>query len=136
MQDIWKKLNLKNENTIMILNSPESFESEINLLESVEVIRDKGSDLGAELSFFLFFVQQKQEIAQIAQDILLKTSGDVIAWFCYPKGTSKNYSCDFNRDNGWDALKEHNFSGVRQVAIDQDWSALRFRRTQYIKSKK
>jgi hypothetical protein len=52
----------------------------------------------------------------------------------YPKGTSKKYKCEFNRDTGWSALGEFGLEGVRQVAIDEDWSALRFRKVDYIKS--
>jgi hypothetical protein len=52
----------------------------------------------------------------------------------YPKGTSKKYQCEFNRDSGWTTLGAAGFEPVRVVAIDEDWSALRFRRVEYIKS--
>jgi hypothetical protein len=32
-------------------------------------------------------------------------------------------------------LKKLGFDTVRQVAIDEDWTALRFRRTEFIKSR-
>jgi hypothetical protein len=57
-----------------------------------------------------------------------------VVWFAYPKGTSKRYRCEFNRDTGWAAVGAAGFEGVRQVAIDEDWSALRFRRPEFIKS--
>jgi len=57
-------------------------------------------------------------------------------WFAYPKGTSKKYSCDFNRDDDWEVLRQAGFDSVRQVAIDDDWSALRFRRFEFIKQSK
>lgn len=34
----------------------------------------------------------------------------------------------------WGALGEAEFEGVRLVAIDEDWSALLFRRIEFIKS--
>lgn len=49
------------------------------------------------------------------------------------EGTSRRYTCEFNRDTGWAALHKAGFDTVRQVAIDEDWSALRFRRIEYIK---
>jgi hypothetical protein len=52
-------------------------------------------------------------------------------WFAYPKGTSKKCTCDFNRDDGWDAVRESGFDSVRQIAIDEDSSALRFRRNEF-----
>jgi len=50
------------------------------------------------------------------------------------RGRIKKYTCDISRDNGWQALGELGFEGVRMVAIDEDWSAVRFRRAEYIKT--
>lgn len=133
MQDIWKKLNLKDHKKVMVLNSPESFEESIRELQNVEVLRDLDTD--EDIQFILSFVMSKAEIESIASKFLSKTKGDVIVWFSYPKGTSKKYTCDFNRDTGWDSVQEIGFGGVRQVAIDEDWSALRFRRKEYVKSR-
>ncbi len=55
---------------------------------------------------------------------------------CYPKGSSKKYSCDFNRDTGWDIMGQYDLESVRAVAIDEDWSALRFRKVDFIKTMK
>ena len=65
-----------------------------------------------------------------------KARGDAVLWFAYPKGSSKKYKCEFNRDTGWHVLGAAGFEPVRQVAIDQDWSALRFRRAGFIKDMK
>jgi hypothetical protein len=60
--------------------------------------------------------------------------GDAAIWIVYPKGSSKGYRCEFNRDSGWQVLGEAGFEPVRQVPIDADWSALRFRRVENIKA--
>jgi hypothetical protein len=57
-----------------------------------------------------------------------------VVWFAYPKGTSKRYACEINRDTGWAALGQAGFEPVRMVAIDEDWSAVRFRRAEFIKT--
>jgi hypothetical protein len=54
----------------------------------------------------------------------------------YPKGASKSYVTDINRDRGWDIVEGIGFRRVSQVAIDKDWSALRFRNAKYVKSNK
>jgi hypothetical protein len=54
----------------------------------------------------------------------------------YPKGTSKRYKCEFNRDSGWASLGQAGYEAVRQVAVDEDWSALRFRKVEHIKTMK
>ena len=86
------------------------------------------------LSFVLAFVTKQKEVDTLAEGIIAKAEGDAILWFAYPKGTSKNYTCDFNRDTGWAVISKNGFRGVRQVAIDDDWSALRFSRTEFVKS--
>ena len=46
-----------------------------------------------------------------------------ILWIAYPKGNR----ADINRDSLWPILREHGMRPVSQVAIDDTWSALRFR---------
>ena len=70
----------------------------------------------------------------VSKKLAQSTESDAVVWIAYPKGTSKKYKAEFNRDTGWKAIGEVGFESVRQVAIDEDWSALRFRRTEYIKS--
>jgi hypothetical protein len=59
-----------------------------------------------------------------------------VVWVAYPKGSSKKYTCEFNRDSGWSSMGAQGLEPVRMVAIDEDWSALRFRRVDYIKTMK
>ena len=57
---VWKKLNLKDERHIAVLNAPESFEADINALSRVQVVRDLSSISG--LTFMIAFVTQRDEI--------------------------------------------------------------------------
>ena len=131
MSAIFKKLNLKDQPEIVVLGAPESFEVEIAGLEGIAVRRSL--DDVERVQFSLAFVTQQEQIDALAAQIAARAEGDAIVWFAYPKGSSKRYTCDFNRDTGWDALGAAGFEPVRQVAIDADWSALRFRRVEYIK---
>jgi len=133
MTPLFKKLNLGDHREILVLNGPESFEADIQLLEDVDVFRK--TKRGHEIGFAIYFVTTLKGIAAAAKT-LSQAPGDPVIWFAYPKGTSKKYNCEFNRDNGWDAVGKAGFEGVRQVAIDADWSALRFRRVEHIKSLK
>jgi hypothetical protein len=129
---VFTKLNLKNQMEVLVLNAPVSFEAELNKLEGISIQRDiQGMK---EISFALAFVTKQKEVDTTTKTIAKKAKGDAVIWFAYPKGTSKNYTCQFNRDTGWTILGEHGFEGVRQVAIDEDWSALRFRRVEFIKT--
>ena len=132
MTPIFKKLNLKDQNEILVLNPPESFEPELASLSDVTIQRSIG-DL-QQINFSLAFVTQQAEVDNLARIIAQRAEGDAILWFAYPKASSKNYTCEFNRDTGWAVLGELGFEGVRQVAIDADWSAIRFRRVEFIKT--
>ena len=44
-------------------------------------------------------------------------------WVAYPKGNR----ADINRDSLWPILADHGMRPISQVAIDEVWSALRFR---------
>jgi len=132
MPSVFDKLNLKNQKQIVVINAPAGFEREVGALRDVSVVRDTQS--AKEIEFSLAFVTTQKEIDAIAKNIARKAAGDAIVWFAYPKGSSKKYHCDFNRDHGWEPLGKAGFEPVRMVAIDEDWSALRFRRAEFIKT--
>lgn len=134
MTPLFNKLNLKGQTEIVVLNASEGFERELDALKGVTVHRD-ASALD-RVKFVLAFVITTAELTAAADAVLPKAQGDAVVWFAYPKGTSKRYKCEFNRDSGWAPLGAAGFEGVRQVAIDEDWSALRFRRVEHIKTMK
>jgi hypothetical protein len=133
MATVFEKLNLKDQREILVLDAPTSFVSELARLKGINVHRRLGAV--SESEFSLVFVTRKAEVDLLAAPIAKLAQGDAIVWFAYPKGTSKKYKCDFNRDNGWDKLTALGWETVRAVAIDEDWSALRFRRSEFVKAR-
>jgi hypothetical protein len=132
MSTVFAKLNLKDHKQIVVLDSPASFESELAALKGVEIIRDLRK--AKEVTFCLAFVTTQEQVNALAPTIARKAAGDAIVWFAYPKGTSKKYKSQIDRDSGWNMLGHQGFEPVRMVAIDQDWSAKRFRRSGFIKN--
>lgn len=128
----FEKLNLKEQKQIVVLNSPASFEPELKTLRGVTVQRDLRSVVRIEFS--LAFVTKQKEVDTLGKAIAKKVEGDAVVWFAYPKGSSKNYKSEINRDSGWRILGDAGFEPVRMVAIDEDWSAVRFRRAEFIKT--
>jgi len=133
MGSIFEKLNLGNRQEIVVLHAPESFKPELARLPVITIHHHLESV--AEAGFWLAFVTRRSEVEKLAPEIARRAKGDAIVWFAYPKGTSKKYTCDFNRDTGWASLKKLGFDSVRAVAIDEDWTALRFRRKEFIKAR-
>jgi hypothetical protein len=127
---IFAKLNLKKHREILVVNAPKSFGVVLKALTGVRVRRHPSAV--REVTFSLTFVSKQAELDKLSKAIIAKATGDAMLWFAYPKGTSKRYTCEFNRDAGWDVLRASGFDSVRQVALDEDWSALRFRRNEFI----
>jgi hypothetical protein len=130
MGAIFSKLNIADRKQVVVLGAPDSFRPEMASLQGVEVLEDAA--VVTDVSFALVFAMTKAQVDAAAAEIGPKIKGDGILWFAYPKGSSKKYKCDFNRDTGWDGLQKQGFDSVRMVAIDEDWSALRFRRVEHI----
>jgi hypothetical protein len=132
MPSVFAKLNLKDQKEVLVLNAPENFEPELATLRNVAIVRDLKKTKTAPFS--LSFVTTQQEVDTLVPAIARKAEGDAIVWFAYPKGTSKKFKSQINRDNGWRVFGALGFEPVRMVAIDEDWSAIRFRRVEFLKN--
>ena len=71
------------------------------------------------------FVRSKAELATVAVPAIDAARRDKLAWIAYPK--AGKLGTDLNRDLLSAALAGEGVQPVRQVAIDDVWSALRFR---------
>ncbi len=132
MSALFRKLNLKEQREITVLNAPPSFEAELAQLEGVEVRRTLTR--GATTAFGIGFAITQKDLDDCSTKLARACTGDAVLWIAYPKKSSRTYACEFNRDSGWSTLAEAGFETVRMVAIDEDWSALRFRRVEFVKS--
>ncbi|MFD2561702.1 hypothetical protein [Aquimarina rubra] len=133
MTALFKKLQLPPTlDEILILNEPEGFCEELDCLKGV-IIKESLIQV-SEVDFALVFVTEKKQIENRIETIYPKLVGDAILWFAYPKKSSKKYTSEITRDHGWGVLGDYNLEPVRQVAIDEDWTALRFRKVSYIRN--
>ncbi|WMJ73648.1 hypothetical protein RCC89_10805 [Cytophagaceae bacterium ABcell3] len=131
MNPIFKKLNYKEQSKVFIINAPESFEENIkSISEKAEVHRKAAKNI----EFAIGFATKQNEPNNIIKEVAPQLKGDTIFWVCYPKASSKKYKCEFNRDSGWQSMGEYDLEAVRQVVINEDWSALRFRKVEFIKN--
>lgn len=130
MTPLFKKLNLKDQRAIAVLDAPESFEPEFLALDGITVVRKLGK--GSKIGFGIAFAVTRKQLDEASSALVAAADGDAVLWIAYPKGTSRRYKCEFNRDGDWSVLRRAGFDSVRQVAIDEDWSALRFRRVEFI----
>ncbi len=80
-----------------------------------------GSPVGADVAVVVVesAADVRSALAARAADLATATA----FWVAYPKGNR----ADINRDSLWPLLAEHGFRPISQVALDDTWSALRFR---------
>jgi hypothetical protein len=57
--------------------------------------------------------------------LVAAAKADRLAWLAYPK--AGQLGTDLNRDIVWKHMLARGVQAVRQIAIDEVWSALRFR---------
>jgi hypothetical protein len=79
----------------------------------------------ADADAVLVFVQSREQARERAGPFVEAARRDALAWIAYPK--AGQLGTDLNRDSLWELLSELGIRPVRQVSIDDVWSALRFR---------
>jgi hypothetical protein len=133
MDRLLTKLNYKGQQRIAVINAGDNILSALEKeLKGVKV--DKAIDQRFPYEFAIIFVQLVSEVEFFAPKALHNLTADGVLWFAFPKKTSKKLSSDIDRDHGWEVLIDRGFDKVRLVAVDEDWSALRFRNVRFIKS--
>jgi len=119
-----KKLLLKPGQRVAFVNVPSRCMAALEPLpDGLEVT----SDLGSPVDAALLFVATAAELAQQAGSVLGAVRRDGLLWIAYRKGGAKA-GTDLNRDILWNVMSAaHSWEGVSLVAVDDEWSAMRFR---------
>ena len=120
-----EKLLLKPGMTLVVLLAPQRIETMLDPLPSNVTLVTRPSN---NTDAVLFFARDGGELARGMRTLLPELAPDVLLWVAYPKQTGQLKS-DLNRDVLNRRLAEHGFQGVAQVAVDDTWTASRFRRT-------
>jgi hypothetical protein len=126
MTETFTKLNFKSQSPILVLHAPESFAAEMSAMQGETEIH-ASPKRNVPYSFVIAFVEMRSDLEKAGRQVLGLIQADAVCWFAYPKGTSRKYKSDLNRDVLREALAHLGIRAVRQIAIDEDWSALRFR---------
>lgn len=125
MEELLKKLRYK-EGRALVLNAPEGYSLGIE------------SDMEPEgtYDFVQLFVKNSEDVKKWFADTIPFLKEDALFWVTYPKKSSK-IKTDINRDVLWKMVEEETpYRPVSNVAVDETWSALRFRHTDKVKTKK
>ena len=116
--DVAGKLQIKPGVTVLVRNAPEGF-----ALDLAESVRRAGP--GEQPDVVLVFVRDSSEVAAHSAPFVDAPRRDAIAYIAYPK--AGKLGTDLNRDVLWGMVRHEGLRGVRQVSLDDVWSAMRFR---------
>lgn len=118
-----KRLQIKSGSNGLLINPPDFF------LRALDPLPD-GVNLtvGKEgkFDYVHLFVRSLSDLKKYASVAFRSLKGDGLFWVSYPK-RSGSCKTDISRDCGWPELVQAGFKGVRQVSLNDTWSALRFR---------
>ena len=78
---------------------------------------------GESADVVLLFVHDGAELEAHAEGFVEAVLEDGAAWVAFQKGAKGEIS----RDRGWEPLHDAGLIGVSLVAVDDTWSAMRFR---------
>jgi phage-related baseplate assembly protein len=109
-----KKLNLKDGMKVRVTGKPAGID-----LDDVVVTTSTKAEA------ILVFVKTLAEVDAKCAPLIEAAKEDRIAWAAYPK--AGQLGTDLNRDVLWKHLEVRGIQGVRLVALDAVWSAMRFR---------
>jgi hypothetical protein len=123
-----KKLQLKPGQRLRALHAPEGFEADAPEAGGGDAGPAGGSapaaadaPAPATLVFVTTFAEAEERVEPAVEAAL----ADDLAWVAYPK--AGQLGTDLNRDSLAAFMTARGVRPVRQVAIDDTWSALRFR---------
>ena len=122
MQDFHTKLQLKISTSLALVNAPKpQAEALRTQLPLVEVSAHTGEKVPA----LMVFVNNRAEVLALMARVpeWLQLGG--LLWVAYPK-TAAQGGTDINRDSLWKVIEPLGWRPVRQIALDEVWSALRF----------
>ena len=123
-----KKLRLATGQKALLLNAPPGYLESLGELPAGVMLSTQPE--GA-YDFVQLFVKDRAELERFSPQALQAVKYDGLLWVCYPKQTGTIKS-DLNRDSLWKLVEPTGFRPVTQIAIDETWSALRFRPTEKV----
>ncbi|MDA3890037.1 MAG: hypothetical protein PF517_00075 [Salinivirgaceae bacterium] len=122
MNPVFKKLHLLDKDPVLVLNAPEDYYS---LLEELEIeVHDEVQD---DYHYVQVFAEDLEEGDAVIKEVITSLEPGAYFWFCYPKGSSKNYDAALNEDNIVKIFELYDFVGVTKVSLDDDWQAIRLK---------
>ena len=112
-ESLAEKLGIEKGQRVIVRRCPEELHEHFKALGAA-------FDRGTIAEITLSFVREQAEIDNACKEAIALTAPGGELWMVYPTG-------DLSRDKGWEPFERAGWRPVTLVAIDDTWSALRFR---------
>jgi hypothetical protein len=132
-QTLFEKLQLKDEKNLLIQGIPSTIEKQFIKLSFAKCVTPLLKV--KKIDFALVFAISKKQLCDILNDVIPVLQPGVKLWIAYPKLASKIAS-DLSRDCNWKMIDDHGFEAVSQIAVDNVWTAVRFKKSDKTTPKK
>lgn len=118
-----KKMFIREGYTVLLVCEPEDYRFLLkDLPEDVTVT----TNASGPVDLIQVFVKTRNELEEQLPRLRNHLKPDGFLWITYPKGTSK-IKTDINKDSLWAYVKTLDLKAIHQIAVDDTWSAMRFR---------
>jgi hypothetical protein len=117
-----QKLQIKS-GKLIVMNAPKGYAEQLAKELKDLTVSARASGQAAAV---LLFVNSLAEVDKLAPKAGKLVKPDGMLWIAYAKGTSK-VKTDVNRDKLWAAAQPMGWQPIRQIALDEVWSAMRFK---------
>ena len=124
-QSLIEKLQLKDEKNVLIQGLPSSIEKQFIKLSFSRNLTPLLKS--RKVDFALVFAVSQLQLKGILADVVPALHADGALWVAYPKLTSKIAS-DLCREANWDFVGCYGYVSVRMIALDNMWTAVRFKK--------
>ena len=125
-----QKLLIKEGHTVLLVKAPRGYQATLGALpEGARLIRSAAKPADVVQLFVANRAELEAELPKIKDAVrwLSPSKPGGILWVTYLKGTAKTKT-DINRDTLHAYARTIELEGVSLVSIDDDWSAMRFKR--------
>ena len=127
-----KKLRLAADHRVVVLNAPEGYIRQLSPGPAdikTELHQDQAYDA------VLLFVKDVDELRRLGPTAIRATRPNGLLWITYPKGGKTRGATDLPATPWWvqrdvlgEITSETGYKPVAFVAVDESWTALRFKR--------
>jgi hypothetical protein len=124
-----KKLQIKPAYRVLLVNAPAQYSE---LLEPLPREAQLFTKADGTFDVVQLFVMNSEELQRDLVWLNDHLRPDTIFWIAYPKKSS-GITSDLDMMQSWDETAKYGLSGVAAAAINETWTALRFRPSSHVK---